>query len=207
MNALSTYGKEGELGTLVLEDQLLLMDSTLMSFMTIKRFVEYVLSTICIIYNLILLVFLIKTQEFRKWMFFPMMLQALVDIIGPGVANLIFEWRLESNILEYKRIHDSVYSQYSSFLLPRNFFLFNSLTGIPQCVLVYLRVLLNQYSTGLCMLATAIFRHLAVYHPMYNANEKIGFKIGLGIVLTMFLSVSVGILHLVFAKSRISLLV
>ena len=89
------------LDRLLMEERVLLIDDSLLGFMGAKQVTEIFLSTVCILYNFLLLVFLVKTKEFRNWAFFPMMLQAFVDLIGPGIANIAFEWKLASKIEEY----------------------------------------------------------------------------------------------------------
>ena len=73
--------KREELNNLILKENLFLMDDTLFAFMGMKRMLEYSLSGICILYNSLLLLFLIKTKEFRTWMFFPMMLRVAIASI------------------------------------------------------------------------------------------------------------------------------
>ena len=135
------YAEEKEIFGLLkqlMEDQLLLIDDKVTSFMRAKQIIEFSLSAICVLYNLLLLLFLVKTEEFRKWLFFPIMLQAFVDLVGPGLANMAFEWKLAPKVelfIEKKQLWD-----YHIFLLPRHFVLFHNLYGIPQCVFVYLKV-------------------------------------------------------------------
>ena len=61
-----------------------------------------------------------------------------VDLIGPGIANIVFEWKLAFEIEKYIEWMAPRYS--IIFLLPRNFVVFTSLHGVPQCVSVYLKV-------------------------------------------------------------------
>ena len=51
------------LDRLLMEERLLLVDDNLLSFMEAKQVTEIFLSTICILYNFLLLVFLVKTKS------------------------------------------------------------------------------------------------------------------------------------------------
>ena len=126
------------LDRLLMEERVVLIDDNLLRFMGAKQVTEIFLSTICILYNFLLLVFLVKTKEFRNWASFPMMLQAFLDLIGPGIANIVFEWKLAFEIEKY--IEWMAHRYIIIFLLPHSFVLFTSLHGIAQCVSVYLKV-------------------------------------------------------------------
>ena len=127
------------------------------SFLSRTRFISSCLSIPCIFYNVLLITFLLSYKDFRKWQFYPMMLQAGIDSLGPGVANIIY------NIGVAEHVH----------LISKPFFLLNSLflhvlpilgryNGSDACILTYFRELLNEVSTGLCICATGLYRYLMV---------------------------------------------
>ena len=60
-------------------------------------------SLFCFTFNAFLLYCLLTTQEFKSLLFFPIGLQALIDLIGPGISNLVYV------ILSFKNFR-SIYS-------------------------------------------------------------------------------------------------
>ena len=180
-----------------MEEQLFIIDDAVLGFMKTKQLMEIGLSSISIVYNILLIVFLLKTDEFHSWAFFPIMMQAFVDIIGPGIANIVFECQLTTRMREF--IVQQTRTNSIPFLLPRDFVLFNSLSGIPQCLLVYLRVLLNEYTTGCCMVATAVFRYLSVYQPTWHIKQKLCPRVAIAIVSVVFVASLASVLQLLLA--------
>ena len=111
------------------------LDETFFRVMKIKRGIVCYLSAQCVMMNVILLSFLLMTKEFRKWMFYPVMFQAFIDILGPGLANAINEVRLVQHMYEYRdqRVLEIGFNK--AFI--KNFdFLFHGVTAF-SCLVTY----------------------------------------------------------------------
>ena len=130
------------------------------------------------IMNLTLLLFLFSYKEFRSWLFFPLMMQATVDIVGPGIANMIYEWQLYFN-WPNKADEFALFSSEPIIDDPQSL---EILPGPFACVLIHLRSLLNEYSTGYCLLATALFRYVLVCHPSVNLTTRFYKKVAVALV-------------------------
>ena len=50
-------------------------------------------SSICIVFNILLIVAILSSKETRNFCFFPVVFQAVIDVLGPGIANIGFEIR------------------------------------------------------------------------------------------------------------------
>ena len=122
----------------------------------------------CVFLNLLLILFIFMNKEFRSLNYSPVVIQALSDIIGPGVANLIFESRV------HKKLNDIV-SRPNYEDSPHNFETLEKLTRIKggaACILGLLRMFLSEYTTGPCILATAYNRYASACHPTKQLLTK-----------------------------------
>ena len=151
------------------------------SFLARTRFISSCLSIPCIFYNVLLITFLLSYKDFRNWQFYPMMLQAGIDSLGPGVANIIYNIRVDEHV----------------HLISKAPFLLNSLflhvlpvlgryNGSDACILTYFRELLNEVSTGLCISVTGLYRYLMVCHPT-SIREASFYKKGALLVTTVII--------------------
>ena len=86
----------------LIENRGLNLDERFFLIMKVKRGIVCYLSAQCVVMNFILLSFLLVTKEYRKWMFYPVMFQALIDICGPGVANAIYEWKVVPHMYAFR---------------------------------------------------------------------------------------------------------
>ena len=148
------------------------MDETFYKVMRYRVGISTWLNIQSVIMNFLLLLFLFSKKEFRSWLFFPLMMQATVDIVGPGIANLVFEWKM---YFHWPAISDAFdYHIYGDVLEPiiSDYQSLQVLYGPFACVLIHLRSLLNEYSTGYCLLATAMFRYLLVCHPNFKLTSS-----------------------------------
>ena len=57
-----------------------------------RLWVSALLSLECAVANLILFATLLRLEDFRTWLLYPVFLQAFVDFIGPGIANCLSEF-------------------------------------------------------------------------------------------------------------------
>ena len=55
-------------------------------------------SAVCIFLNTLLVYCIITTLEFRNWIFFPVCLQSIIDIIGPGLSNIIYTQLIHNQV-------------------------------------------------------------------------------------------------------------
>ena len=133
-------------------------------FLTIRRNVTIVLSAMSTVLNFFLLLNLLVDKESRTWDFYPIILQAFCDMIGPGVANIIHEVG-NTGILDHLKNADY---QFLMGRIPLSYVgTFYSSESVLDCVLNYMRVFLNEYSTGLCICASGLLRYLYICHPTY----------------------------------------
>ena len=121
-------------------------------------------------------------EEFRKWDFFPICFQASVDTVGLGLGNLIYE------ILAYKNFISE--AQKEELGIQNNFSVtklleYSDPETILGCVLTYLRSILNERSTGLCVLATAFIRYILVCHPTSNYLADIKLRLIAGSIVVL----------------------
>ena len=172
------------------------LDETFFRVMKVKRGIVCYLSAQCVLMNVILLSFLLMTKEFRKWMFYPVMFQALIDILGPGLANMINELGLVQHMYEYK--DEIVFKTGVNKAFPNGFDnLFHGISAF-SCVVTYLRVLVNEYSTGSCILVTALYRYILVCHPTIKIPKKVCILLGLGATALTIIGIIGGSADLVF---------
>ena len=57
-----------------------------------RLWVSALLSLECAVSNFILFATLLRLEDFRTWLLYPVFLQAFVDFIGPGIANCLSEF-------------------------------------------------------------------------------------------------------------------
>ena len=57
-----------------------------------RLWVSALLSLECAVSNFIVFATLLRLEDFRTWLLYPVFLQALVDFIGPGIANCLSEF-------------------------------------------------------------------------------------------------------------------
>ena len=174
------------------------LDETFFDVMKIKRGIVCYLSAQCVIMNVILLSFLLMTKEFRKWMFYPVMFQAIIDIVGPGLANAMNELRLVQHMYEYR--DEKIFRTGFGKVLPTAFDLLYFERDTFACLVLYLRVLINEYSTGVCILITAFYRYLLVCHPVSKIPRKLCILLGLGATAITIIGIVGGSSDLVFNK-------
>ena len=139
----------------------------------------------CTLLNLFLIYCLLTIDEFKSLLFFPIGLQAAVDALGPGVSNMIYSlvshFRMRKEFLDY----GTSYLEYNNMA----FYYFEStvmLIGETGCVLTFFRSILNEFSTGLCVLASAFIRYCLICHPtreIFTRKVKRAFSIALVVAI------------------------
>ena len=139
-------------------------DDAFMIVFMVKTVVTCSLSSLCVLLNSLLIFFVLTTKEFCNLKFAPVVIQAFVDIIGPGIANFIYEiLALKETRREEVAKKLSEILQMADFIRPM---------GALACVTTFLRVILNEYTTGSCVLATAFIRYVLVCHPTRNIIKR-----------------------------------
>ena len=122
-------------------------DDSFVAIMKSRLGITSYLSIQSSIMNSLLLSFLLYNKEYRSWLFFPLMLQAAIDIIGPGISNLLFEWKLYIQVLSMTEHYNEFMDENQRFVVRRVEDL-NALSDVTGCFLMYVRCLLNEYTTG-----------------------------------------------------------
>ena len=139
------------------------LDNSFLNMMMTKATISCVLSLSCILLNFSLLVFLLQTKEFRDWKFFPLCYQASIDLIGPGFANFAFE------IISYRAtsLFTSYWGEQVLVLAnkPTNLLEIAFMNDITACVLNFARMMLNEFTTGVCIGTTAFIRYVLICEP------------------------------------------
>ena len=153
---------------------------------TVKTVITCFMSFVCVVFNSLLFTFLLSKREYRNLKFFPVFVQIAVDILGPGAANLLYE------VIAYKEItgFDADATMMVASFLYRGIHLgllndFSRVRDMKGCILNFFRSLLNEYTTGLCVVATAFIRYILVCRPTSTLfkNKKCLIAIAIAIVL------------------------
>ena len=147
----------------IFSDEFFVITDSYTNFLSIKSWASILLSIQSVVLNFILLLNLFLDSELRQLQFYPVMLQAFCDLLGPGIANVIYELRVS----------------YDNFFLDGELEFFSngwplssvnrlqeSTNDILSCILMYLRVFLNETSTGICVCAVGLYRYIVVCHPL-----------------------------------------
>ena len=92
-------------------------------------------------------------------------MQCFIDICGPGVANVIYEWKLMPKYNAEAKFLAGVYPRASPYVRIEEFESFHRIDGLLGRVLMELGTFLNEYSTGFCLTTTALVRYLFVCQP------------------------------------------
>ena len=148
-----------------------------------------------VVFNMLLLVFLLSHKDFRSWAFYPVTMQCFVDICGPGVANVIYEWKLMSKHYAEAKMLADAYPRVFPYVRMEEFESFHRIDGLLACVLLELRTFLNEYSTGLCLTATALVRYLSVCHPTLKLTSKHHKILAAGLITITLISLTLGFLE------------
>ena len=120
-----------------------LWDDSVGTVLAVKRYSSLLLSALCVFLNSLLVLFLATNKGFRDLKFYPLALQAVVDIIGPGIANFVFE------IVSYQKVKKLVILfDGGIFSVNSMEYFLSSIGGVPGCILALLRMVLNEYATG-----------------------------------------------------------
>ena len=146
-------------------------------------------------FNIMLLAFLLRHEDFRSWAFFPVIMQGLIDICGPGVANGIYEWKLMKQYnakAEYFASDDFLGLPYVRIV---EFESFHRIGGLLGCVLLELRTFLNEYSTGFCLTATAFVRYLLVCRPHLTLTSSHHKVLAAALVTLTSISITLNLLE------------
>ena len=132
-------------GYLDSENEKYLWDDSVETIFAVKHYSSLLLSALCVFLNSLLVLFLATNKGFRDMKFFPLALQAVVDIIGPGVANCVFEVRSYQKTMDILRLSASR-GDSTSLRALKNFA--TVIGGDTGCLLALLRMVLNEYATG-----------------------------------------------------------
>ena len=65
----------------------LVWDATMENYFTAKFAISLSLSSLCIVLNTLLVIFIVVNKDFRNLKFCPMAIQAAADVIGPGMIR------------------------------------------------------------------------------------------------------------------------
>ena len=107
----------------------------------------------------------------EKFVIFPIGLQAIIDMMGPGISNIIYSY-FSNKQLRQDLIDPYDYEEYASYTSVKLLALIVLVRGKSGCILTFLRSVLNEYATGLCVVSSAFFRYCLICHPTRNILTK-----------------------------------
>ena len=125
-------------------------------------------SVICIVLNFSLIIWIFTIEDFKNWVFFPVGLQAVIDIVGPGFSNIAY------NVISFGLLQDGL--EYDDYMLSGDFVELTFVDGKLGCTLTFFRSIMNEYTTGLCVLASAFFRYCLICHPTAKVSTPENFR-------------------------------
>ena len=107
-----------------------------------------------------------------------------MGIAGPGFANIVH------NVISFGNLRKHV--EYVDYMSSGDFESFTFVYGNLGCFLTLFRSILNEYTTGVCVLASAFFRYCVICHPsakMWSAEnlKKLSLALVPAIVLILTL--------------------
>ena len=183
----------------IMEDENgLRVDEFFIKIMKLKLGLCTFLSIQSVAFNMLLIGFLLSQKDIRSWTFFPVIMQGFIDICGPGIANLIYEWKLMAkyNANAEKFASDNYWG--SPYVPIREFESFNQVRGLLGCVLLELRTFVNEYSTGFCLTVTAFVRYMLVCHPSFTLTSSHNEVLAGGLIAITSISLSLSLLEVRF---------
>ena len=172
------------------------LDGVFKVVMKTKFALQLFLSTVCILFNGFFVTFLLSKKQFRSWMFFPLILQSIIDIFSAGFMNVLFENVRRLQILQLVErqivwvgepraaIHDIMF--------------LSRLRVTVYCFLGFSRMLLNEYSTGYCILTIAFFRYMGVCRPFSGIPKNFHRRISFILLAFVVLSISGMVVAVIF---------
>ena len=92
-------------------------------------------SIFCIVLNSFLIFCLLTIDEFKSLIFFPIGLQAVIDVIGPGITNII------SAIISHQQLEPSEFKDYEgyvTYIFAAEFADIFNVRGTKGCILTFL---------------------------------------------------------------------
>ena len=95
-------------------------------------------------------------------------MQAAIDIAGPGFANIAY------NIISYGNLRYEL--DYIEYLLSEDFEKLTIVSGKLGCTLTFFRSILNEYTTGICVLTSSFFRYCLICHPTADISSAVNIK-------------------------------
>ena len=153
-----------------LSDETFQLNADYLSVISSIRRLSSCLSVPCIIYNVLLLTVLALDKDFRSWQFFPMILQCGMDAIGPGLANIVYNYQLENKAVSMNDLPvEFIWTEKKVPLKVLSYF--GCYGGYDACAWTYLREIFNELSTEICVCATGLYPYLLVCHPTYKVED------------------------------------
>ena len=161
-------------------------DNGLLSFYLWTTIMSISGSAICIVLNSFLIICILTTDDFQNWIFFPVCVQAAIDIAGPGFANIAY------SVISFGNLRDGINNV--EYFRSDDFEVLTFVDGNLGCFLTFFRSILNEYTTGVCVLTSAFFRYCLICHPTARIAaaenlRKVSMALFTAIAIIMTLSV------------------
>ena len=181
-------------------------DDSLLLFNWVFTVFAVIGSSMCVILNSFLLYCIFTVEEFKNLYFFPIGLQAGIDIIGPGISNIIYtciyRLKLEDTVVDFRPFGN--YNSDAGTSVDRLLGAFLAMDSKLNCLLTFFRSILNQYATGMCILTSAFIRYCLVCHPTKNYLETKRLKLYcLALVIIISVTVVANVVDMYFNNRQI----
>ena len=171
------------------------VDGFFIKMMKMKLGLSTFFSIQSVVFNMLLLAFLLRHKDFRSWKFFPVIMQGFIDICGPGIANVVYEWKLMEKYDAIAKYFASDGYRGSPYVPIMEFEIFHRIGGLLGCVLLELRTFLNEYSTGFCLTATAFVRYMLVCQPSLKLTPNHHKVLAAGLITITSISMTLGVVE------------
>ena len=139
--------------------------------------------------NSFLIICILTLEDFKNWIFFPVCLQAAIDIVGPGFASIAH------NVISLRSLRSKLENK--EYFSSRDFEILKFVDGNLGCSLTFFRSILNEYTSGLCVLVSAFLRYCLICHPTASISSEENMKrFSLAIIPAIALILTLTFIHM-----------
>ena len=181
---LIDYGGESY-SEMIVSDDFVTMNDNFYRYISSMKVITRSLSVTTIIFDLLLILHLAFDMD-NRWQFFPIFIQTVSDIIGPGIANIFHDpiAGLRKQLSEVSVTTSELFNRVSL----KGLWMFIDLESGWECLSTYLRFYLNEFCIASCVCATAGIRYVYVCHPAFELKPKSFIKIAITVSATVLLA-------------------
>ena len=175
---------EQSFAEIVLSDEFFTINTNFYSYISAIKLSTRSLSVSTIILDLLLFFHLAWDMD-NRLQCFPVFTQLMIDIIGPGIANLFHDpiAGYQKELDEVAFVHFEIYNK----ITLKSLWIFIDYESTWACVLTYLRVYLNEFCTATCVCATAWIRYKFVCQPTFKMKPVFFIRVAIAISVSVLL--------------------